>query len=131
MSSTGGLFSIHPLFAREACKLHEAFGPLLNRIVPRFTPDLPPAAVRGAMLHTWQAFDGTLRNVIFRHPIAVPLARIGPKVTFVQGRRDGITPLSRIHALAARIGARVVETDDDHTSYAFCDPQAILAAIEN
>ena len=131
MSSTGGLFSIHPLFAREACKLHEALGPLLTRIVPRFTPDLPPAAVRGAMLHTWQSFDGTLRHVIFRHPIALPLARIGPEVTFVHGRRDGITPLPRIRALAARIGAQVVETDDDHTSYALHDPRPILAAIEN
>jgi pimeloyl-ACP methyl ester carboxylesterase len=130
ISSTGGLFSIHPLFAREACKLHEAFGPLLSGIVPRFTPDLPPELVRGAMLHTWQAFDGTLRHVVFGHPVAIPLARSGPKVTFVHGRRDAITSLPRIHALAAKIGARVVETDDDHTSYSFRHPQPILAAIE-
>jgi len=48
----------------------------------------------------------------------------------VHGRRDAIASLPRIHALAAKIGARVVETDDDHTSYSFRHPQPILAAIE-
>jgi pimeloyl-ACP methyl ester carboxylesterase len=130
LSSTGGQFSINPFFAREACKLHEAFGPLLAPIVPHFTPGLPPALVRGAMLHTWQSFDGTLRNVVLTRPISIPLARIGPKVTFVHGRRDEITSLSRIHTLAAKIGARVVETDDEHATYSFRDPRPILTAIE-
>jgi pimeloyl-ACP methyl ester carboxylesterase len=129
MSHTGGLFSINPTVARESCKLHEAFGPLLARVVPRLTKDLPPALVRGAMLHTWQSFDGTLRHVVLSRPIAIPLARLGSKTVFVHGRRDEITSLQRIHALAAKIGARVVETDDDHTSYSFRNPGPIVAAI--
>lgn len=129
MSSTGGMFSINPIVAREACKLHEAFDPLLTWIVPRLMKDLPPDLVRGAMLHTWQSFDGTLRHVVLSKPIAVPLARLGGKVTFVHGRADEVTSLQRTHALAARIGARVVETDDDHTSYSFRNPAPIVAAL--
>jgi pimeloyl-ACP methyl ester carboxylesterase len=129
MSSTGGLFSINPIVARESCKLHEAFGPLLARVVPHMTKDLPPDLVRGAMLHTWPSFDGTLRHVVLSRPIAIPLAGLGSKTVFVHGGRDEITTLQRIHALAARIGARVLETDDDHTSYSFRNPGPIVSAV--
>jgi pimeloyl-ACP methyl ester carboxylesterase len=130
LSSTGGLFSIHPIVAREACKLHEAFGPLLTGLVPRMMNDMPPELVRGAMLHTWQAYNGTLRHVVLSKPVAVPMTRLGAKVTFVHGRADGITSLPRIRALAARIGARVIETGDSHTSYSFRNPQPIVSAIQ-
>jgi pimeloyl-ACP methyl ester carboxylesterase len=129
LSSTGGMFSINPVIARESCKLHEAFGPLLTGIVPLLEKDLPPELVRGAMLHTWQSFNGTLRHVVLSQPIAVPLAQLGGKVTFVHGRSDEIASLPRLHALAARIGAQVVETDDDHTSYSFRNPGPIVAVI--
>jgi pimeloyl-ACP methyl ester carboxylesterase len=130
MSSTAGLFSLNPLLARESCKLHEAFGPLLEKIVPTLTPRLPARIVRGAMLHTWRSFDGTLRHVVLTKPIRIPLAGIGPRVTFIHGRADGITPLERIHALAAEDGARVVETEDEHLSYSFRDPGAIVREIQ-
>jgi pimeloyl-ACP methyl ester carboxylesterase len=129
MSSTAGLFSLNPILARESCKLHEAFEPVLEKIVPPLTPRLPARIVRGAMLHTWQAFDGTLRNVVLDRPIRIPLASLGPKVTFIHGRADGITPLDRVRALAAEDGARVVETADDHLSYSFRDPDAIVEEI--
>jgi len=129
MSSTAGLFSLNPVLARESCKLHEALGPLLAKIVPSLTPRLPARIVRGAMLHTWQAFDGTLRHVVLDRPIRIPLAGIGPKVTFIHGRADGITPLERVRALAAKDGARVVETGDSHLSYSFRNPGAIVEVI--
>jgi len=84
---------------------------------------------RGAMLHTWQSFDGTLRNVVLSQPIRNPLAGIGPKGTFIHGRADGITPLERIHALAAEEGSRVVETGDEHLSYSFRNPGTIVEVI--
>jgi pimeloyl-ACP methyl ester carboxylesterase len=130
MSSTAGLFSLNPVLARESCKLHEAFAPLLAAILPRLTPRLPARIVRGAMLHTWRSFDGTLRNVVLDRPIRIPLAQVGPKVTFIHGRKDGITPLERVHALAAEDGARVVETGDEHLSYSFRDPGAIVREIQ-
>ncbi|HEV8582812.1 MAG TPA: alpha/beta fold hydrolase [Thermoanaerobaculia bacterium] len=118
MSSMGGLFTLNPVLAREACKLHEASPqPFLARVVPRFLPGVPPEVSREALLHTWRSFNGTLRNVVMRKPIAVPLSHIGPKVTFVHGRADPITTLERIQALAAATGAGVLITEDNHRSY--------------
>lgn len=118
MSSMGGLFTLNPILAREACKLHEAtLSPALARIVPLFLPDTPPEVAREGLLHTWNSFDGTLRNIVLRRPVAIPLARLGPKVTFVHGRADHITSLAKVERLAASLGGRVIATDDDHLSY--------------
>ncbi|HEX9940945.1 MAG TPA: alpha/beta fold hydrolase, partial [Thermoanaerobaculia bacterium] len=131
MSPMGGLFTLNPILAREACKLHEAtLSPALARIVPLFLPDTPPEVAREGLLHTWRSFDGTLRHVVLSKPIAVPLARIGPKVTFVHGRADHITSLERIRALAAAVGAQVLPTGDDHLSYPSKSAGRILAAME-
>lgn len=131
MSSMGGIFTLNPLLAREACKLHEAtVSPALARIVPLFLPDTPPEIAREGLLHTWQSFNGTLRNIVLTRPIATSLAHIGPKVTFVHGRADHITPLERVRALAARTGARVIETDDDHVSYPSQSAGRVLAAVK-
>ena len=118
MSAMSGLFTLNPILAREACKLHEAFSsPALAGVVPLFLPDTPPEVASEGLLHTWRSFNGTLRNVVLKEPIAVPLARIGPKVIFVHGRRDHITALSRVEALAKATGAKVLVTEDEHTSY--------------
>lgn len=131
MSSMAGVFTLNPVLAREACKLHEAtFSPALARIVPLFLPDTPPEIVREGLLHTWQSFNGTLRHVVLTRPIAVPLQSIGPKVTFVHGRADHITSLEKVRALAAATGARVVETGDDHLSYPSKNVGRILAVLE-
>jgi pimeloyl-ACP methyl ester carboxylesterase len=132
MSSMSGVFTLNPILAREACKLHEATPwPLLARIVPWFMTDVPPEVTREALLHTWQSFNGTLRNVVLTKPVAVPLARIGPKVTFVHGRADHITSLERVRAIAAATGARVIETGDDHLSYPSQSAGRILAALRD
>ena len=131
MSPMSGVFTLNPVLAREACKLHEAtLSPALARIVPRFMPDTPPEIAREGLLHTWQSFDGTLRNVVLSKPIAVPLQQLGPKVVFVHGREDHITTLARVRELASAIGARVVETGDDHLSYPFRSAGRILAVLE-
>jgi pimeloyl-ACP methyl ester carboxylesterase len=129
MSATAGLFSLNPVFAREACKLHEAFGPLLAPLLPHVLRSVPAPILRGGLQHTWHAYRGTLENVVLTKPIEVPLERLGPRVTFVHGRRDGVTPLSEVHALADRIGARVIETDDEHLSYSYLDPGRIVDVI--
>ena len=88
MSSMSGLFTLNPILAREACKLHEAAPRrLLARIVPRFLTDVPEEVSREALLHTWQSFNGSLRNIVLAKQISLPLDRIGPKVTFVHGQR--------------------------------------------
>ncbi|HEX5718426.1 MAG TPA: alpha/beta fold hydrolase [Thermoanaerobaculia bacterium] len=118
MSSMAGVFTLNPIFAREACKLHEATPRrFLARIVTRFLKDVPPEVSREALRHTWQSFNGTLRNIVLTKPVAAPLQRIGPKVVFVHGRADHITSLERVKSLAEAVGARVLETGDDHLSY--------------
>ena len=69
--------------------------------------------------------------MILAQPIRVPLAGLGPKTIFVQGRADGVTSLARVRALVAAIGARAVETGDDHLSYSFRNPGAIVGEIES
>ena len=131
MSSMSGLFTLNPILAREACKLHEAtMSPALARIVPLFLPDAPPEVAREGLLHTWRSFHGTLQNVVLKKPIAIPLAHLGPKVTFVHGRADKITPLSRIEALSQTIGAQVLVTGDDHLSYPARSAGMVLALVE-
>lgn len=129
-SAMNGLFVLNPILAREACKLHEA-GPqaLLARLVPHLVSDVPPEVSREALLHTWRSFNGSLRNVLFSRPVALPLARIGPKVAFVHGRADRITGLERIRALATATGARVLVTEDEHLSYPSRSAGRILAAL--
>jgi pimeloyl-ACP methyl ester carboxylesterase len=132
MSATCGLFSLNPVFAREACKLHEAFSPLLAPLLPYLMKNVPAPIVRGGLQHTWNAYREALENVVLTKPVEIPLARLGslgPGVTFVHGRQDGVTPLSEVHALASRIGAQVVETEDEHLSYSFREPGRIVAVI--
>ena len=131
VSPMSGVFTLNPVLAREACKVHEAtLSPALARIVPRFMPGTPPEIAREGLLHTWQSFNGTLRNVVLSKPIAVPLQQLGPKVLFVHGREDHITTLERVRELASATGARVVETGDDHLSYPSRSAGRILAALE-
>jgi pimeloyl-ACP methyl ester carboxylesterase len=129
-SPMGGLFTLNPVFARAGCKLHEAtLSPLLARIVSWSRPELPPEVAAEGLLHTWRSFNGTLRHVLLARPIAVPLAQLGPKVTFVHGRADWITPLPRLQALAAAAGAGLAVTGDDHTSYPRRSAEQIVAAV--
>lgn len=130
-SPMAGVFTLNPVLAREACKLHEAtLSPALARIVPRFMPGTPREVAREGLLHTWQSFDGTLRNVVLSKPVAVPLQQLGPKVLFIHGREDHITTLERVRELASAIGAQVVETGDDHLSYPSRSAGRILSALE-
>ena len=129
MSSTAGLFSLNRTVARASCKFHEAFGPLLMRLLPRIDHHLPPAVLAEGMLHTWQAFDGSLRHVVLASPIEIPLRQIGSLVTLVHGRHDPITALERVREVADDVGATVVVTDDNHGSYASREPDSLLRVV--
>lgn len=131
MSALDGIFTLNPVLAREVCKLHEATrSAALARIVPLFLPDTPPEIAREGLLHTWESFDGTLRNVVLRKPVAPALAGLGPRITFVHGQADHITTLERVQSLAASLGARVIVTGDDHLSYPARSADRILEAVE-
>jgi pimeloyl-ACP methyl ester carboxylesterase len=129
ISPIAALFSLNRFLAREACMLMCALRPLLEAVLPRLKPSLPPGVVHDAVLHDWPAADGSLR-VLLTRPIAEPLRRIGSKVTFVHGDADGITPLTRIRELAAETGAEVIETSDVHLSYSSRSSNLIRQEVE-
>jgi pimeloyl-ACP methyl ester carboxylesterase len=129
ISPIAALFSLNRFLAREACMLMCALRPLLEAVLPRLKPGLPPGVVHDAVLHDWPAADGSLR-VLLTRPIGEPLCRIGPKVTFLHGTADGITPLARICELAEETGAEVVETSDVHLSYVSRSTVLILQEIQ-
>jgi len=130
ISPIGALFSLNRFLAREACMAMCAFRPLLEAVLPRLGRGLPEGVVHDALLHAWPAADGALRNILLTRPIAEPLRRIGPKVTFVHGTADGITPLARIRQLAEETGAAVIETSDVHLSYPSRSAGVIRKQIE-
>jgi len=130
VSPLAAMFSLHWLLARETCMTMGAFRPLLRRVLPSLEPDLPRGVVSDAVLHCWPAIDGTLRNVLLAKPIAVPLRRIGPKVTFIHGSADAVTPLPQIRRLAGEIGARLLVTANDHRRYVLDSHEEILGALE-
>jgi pimeloyl-ACP methyl ester carboxylesterase len=129
MSSIAALFSLHRWLAREACLTMGAFRPLLRKVLPSLVPDLPPGVASDSVLHSWPAIDGTLRNVLFTRPVGIPLQEIGPKVTFIHGSADAVTPLPRIERLARAIGARVVVTGNDHRRYISDSYQQVLQVL--
>lgn len=131
MSPIAALFSRHRLLAREACMTMGAFRPLLRKMLPSLKGDLPPGVASDAVLHCWSAIYGTLRHVLFTRPITIPLQRIGPKVTFIHGAADAVTPLPRIRQLAQAIGARVIVTANDHRGYVAESHHQILASLKS
>jgi pimeloyl-ACP methyl ester carboxylesterase len=116
MSSLGGIFTLNTIVARETCQLMCAARPLFRRIVPRVS-SLPRKVAEDSVMHSWPAYRGAM-NILLTQPVAAPLQRLGPRTIFIQGTRDRVTPLERIHALATQIGARVVTIDSDHQEYA-------------
>ena len=118
MSMLAGMTARNARLARLMCVTHTALLPLTARLAPLLVHrDLPPAVVADGTLHFWPSLRGSVENVVLRHSIEPALATLGSKVTFVHGRRDAITPLSRIREVAETTGAAVVVTDDDHVSY--------------
>lgn len=129
ISPMGALFSLNRFLARELCMLMCAARPLLRKALPHLRTGVDAAVVQDAVLHSWETADGAFRNILLSLPLADPLRRIGPKVTFLHGTADGITPLTRIRDLAARTGARVIETPDVHLSYPKRSAERIVELI--
>ena len=129
MSPLAAAFSLRPILAREACLSMGAARPLLERVMPRLQPELPPAVASDAVLHTWPSFRGAMNNILLERPVAQPFLTIGSKATLVHGTRDTVTPLERIRTLARATGALVIVVDSDHRSYVSSARKQIIDAI--
>ncbi|HVS33623.1 MAG TPA: alpha/beta hydrolase [Thermoanaerobaculia bacterium] len=117
MSTLAALFSRSRTLAMGACILQDALGPIARFVAPLVARQTPRPVAEDATLHFWPALDGSVRNVILSRPIEVPLAVVGQKVTFIHGRRDPITPMERLRAVAVSLGAKIVEVPGDHGDY--------------
>lgn len=118
MSPMAEMFSVQRFWARASCDLVCALRPLLFRIAPRLEPDIPPHVARDAMLHRWESFDRTLRNVVLRSNMEQTLRAVTPlPITILHGTDDRITDRDRLEAIAAETGAKLVFIRGDHNMY--------------
>jgi len=118
MSPMASMFSVQRFWARVSCDLVCAFRPLLFRIAPRLEPDIPPDVARDAVLHRWESFDRTLRNVVLRSNMEQTLRALVPlPITILHGTEDRITDRVRLEAIAAETGAKLVFLPGDLDMY--------------
>jgi pimeloyl-ACP methyl ester carboxylesterase len=119
LEATGGFagkYVRHRRWLRFVCGVHDLTRAVLRPFV-RLNRSVPRAVAEDALLHTWHSLDGTIRGVILPTRAEAVLPRVRAHVTFVHGRSDIVTPLERVHDVARRFGAGVVETDNDHRHY--------------
>lgn len=118
MSPMAEMFSVQRFWARASCDLVCAFRPLLFKIAPRLEPDIPPHVARDAVLHRWESFDRTLRNVVLRSNVEQTMRELSSMpMTILHGTEDHITDRDRLEAIAAETGATLVFIPGDHNMY--------------
>ena len=117
MSFLSAAFTLNRPLAVAGCTTMCAFRPLLRRTLPLLRRDIPSEVVSDSVLHDLPAVDGAVFEVLLKHPIATPLAEIGPRTVLIHGRRDPVTPVCCIEQLALETGARLVIVPGDHHHY--------------
>ncbi len=130
LSSFGGLFSLNPVVAREACMLMGATRPLLEFILPRVVRSFDPGVLEDSVLHNWSSVNGALRNVLLAKPIEAALASVRSKVIMIHGRRDQVTDMPRIEEVARKFSASLVTVPGDHQSYVRESQREVQRVIE-
>ena len=116
MGGFAKLYVRHPRWSRLACGVHDVTRSALRPFV-RFKRDVPRPVAEDALLHTWHSLHGTVRGVILPTHTEAILPRVRARITFVHGRSDRVATLERVHDVARRFDARVIETDNDHRHY--------------
>lgn len=130
MSPMAAMFSVQRFWARASCDLVCAFRPLLFKVAPRLDPDIPPHVARDAVLHRWESFDRTLRNVVLQSNMEQTLRAVVPlPITILHGTSDGITDRDRLEAIAVETGAGLVFIEGDHNMY-LRNPGQVVQRIE-
>ena len=109
--------------------LQDALNPLARRLAPSLVGDVAPEVAEDSVLHFWGSLDGTMRHVILSQPIERPLALIGPKITFIHGERDQVTPLARIQEIAQRLGADAIVVPGTHGDYVGPGTDAVIQRL--
>ena len=116
MGGFARIYARHPRWTRLVCGIHDVTRAVLRPIV-RLKRDVPRPVAEDALLHTWHSLNGTVRGVILPTRAEAILPRVRARITFVHGRSDVVSTLERVHHVARRFDARVIETDNDHRHY--------------
>lgn len=129
MSPMAAMFSVQRFWARASCDLVCAFRPFLYRIAPRMEPDIPAQVASDSVLHRWESFDGTLRNVVLRSNMEQTLRALAPlPISILHGTDDHITDRGRLESAAAESAATLKFIEGDHNMF-LRNPNQVTAAI--
>lgn len=115
--------------ARQTCTVMAAFRPLWMRLAPHLDRSLPQQVAADWMLNRWRSVDGTLRNVVYAHPIRNALEGLQSEVTMIHGDNDAVTDLAKVRALARQVGARLIITPDSHLAYVTNSRRVVTRAM--
>lgn len=89
--------SADPFVSSVLCHLHEILGPLSVFIFRPFMKSLPPEVVEDVTLHTWQSFNGSLKNIVATDKFDELIQNLpGQKVLAVFGDEDVHNNLEKI-----------------------------------
>ena len=122
----GRLFALDTRYAELACRLNCANRDLSGHFMALLAPRWPTAISRGASLHTWEAYHGSLRALVFEFdwtsvlPAAVP-------VTVIRGTEDPIGDTELIERLAR--GATVIDVAGADHHVALRHPELVVDAV--
>ena len=118
MSPMAEMFSVQRFWARASCDLVCAFRRVLLRVAPRLEPNVPAHVARDAVLHRWESFDRTLRNVVLRSRLEETLRAIQPmRTTIIHGTEDRITDRARLEGIATAVGADLIFLTGGHNIF--------------
>lgn len=88
-SMVESIMAMDKVWAPLICHLHEVMGDLTYYFYRPFVqPDLPDFLVRDAIKHTWNSYDGSVRNIVLQVYSADEIAVLSVPTTILVGADD-------------------------------------------
>lgn len=112
-----GLFTFHSWLGVIGCGAHNLFPKASTWLAKKVLPDLPAHVAEDALLHNWRSYGGSVRHVLAKAFLFVPLKKLGSKAIIVYGKRDRFSTVARMKSLAKRYGNGLFITNDTHQTY--------------
>lgn len=134
-----GFWMRNPLLSRALAAAVSENRAVLDRVLPMFAPsEFPPDVVRDYFRHSWESCDSTMRGCVYSpslydDAIGVLRARAalpgGPALAVLHPRNDPTVPSRCGRALAARLGATLLEPDWSEHGFPVTRPRETAAAL--
>jgi pimeloyl-ACP methyl ester carboxylesterase len=118
LSEMASAFAVQPFLARSSCDLLCALRPIAWHAAPLIEPDIPAEVARDAVMHRWESFDRTLRNVVLGSRAGETMMAIrGIPITIIHGQQDNVSDHSVLRNAAAAAGAELLFVPGDHNAF--------------